>query len=192
MQDLENLKCRMSTCIDCSLHKGRKNIVFGDGNIYSPKLFIIGEAPGEEEDIAGKPFIGKAGAKLNQILAFAKIKREDIFISNSVICRPPNNRMPTEEEINTCRWRLHLQIKLINPKLLLMLGRAAMISMLGKDFKGPLSQFMKTDFMKFNIDGCEFNGLCSYHPSYHLRQPIKAYRETIHIWTRIKDLYEQI
>ena len=191
MTTLAELKQCMQDCTSCDLHAYRTNVVFGKGKTDSPKLFIIGEAPGADEDLAGEPFIGKAGQKLNQMLAFANINRDDIFISNTVLCRPPNNRTPTFEEMTACRWRLHLQIKLIQPKLLLMLGKPALTTMLGKEFKGPLNQFMKGDFLSFNIDNQAFNGLVSYHPSYHLRNAKKAYYETIHIWTKIKELMNE-
>jgi DNA polymerase len=177
----------MHDCTACDLSKYRTQVVFGTGKTDKPKLFIIGEAPGEDEDIGGKPFVGKAGKQLDKMLAFAGINRDEIYISNAALCRPPNNRTPTFEEMSACRWRLHLQIKLIQPKLLLLLGKSAMTTMLGKEFKGPLSQFMKTDTIAFNIDGETFQALVSYHPSYHLRNAKKAYYETIHIWTRIKD-----
>jgi uracil-DNA glycosylase len=181
----------MQACTACDLHKFRTQVVFGTGNINQPKIFIIGEAPGEDEDLQGVPFIGRAGKQLDKMLAFANVKREDIFISNAALCRPPNNRTPTFEEMTACRWRLHLQIKLIKPKLIVILGKAAMTTMLSKEFKGPLSQFMKTDTIKFTIDGEDFNALVSYHPSYHLRNPIKAFHETVHIWTRIRDFVRE-
>lgn len=187
---IEQLKCDMAACTACDLAKHRKQIVFGMG-VSNPTALIIGEAPGEEEDNQGLPFIGKAGKQLDKMLAYAGLDRaKNAYIANTVLCRPPNNRQPTIEEMNACRWRLHLQIKLINPKFLIVLGKPAMTTMLGKEFKGPLKQFFRPtgDLLEFTIDGQVYKAICSYHPSYHLRNRIRAFHETLPTWNRIRDL----
>ena len=106
------------------LKKTAKKTVIGDGNIKS-KLMIIGEAPGKEEDIQGKPFVGLAGQLLNKMLNAINIKREDVYITNVIPWRPPNNRTPTDKEILDCLPFLHKQIEIINPKYILLLGATA-------------------------------------------------------------------
>lgn len=187
---IDQLKCDMAACTACDLHQHRKQIVFGTG-VMSPAAMVIGEAPGEEEDNQGLPFIGRAGQQLDKMLAYANLSRTtNTYIANTVLCRPPNNRAPTMEEMDKCRWRLHLQIKLVNPKLLIILGKPAMTTMLGKEFKGPLKQFFRPtgDLLEFTIDGTIYRGMCSYHPSYHLRNRYRAYQETLPTWNRIKEL----
>ena len=189
------LKDQMLSCVSCDLCKTRTQIVFGEGP-SSPKIMIIGEAPGEDEDKAGQPFIGLAGQKLDKIIAFLGVNRQDIYITNSVLCRPPNNRNPLQEEMDACRWRLDLQIKLLKPQLIIVLGRIAMQTLLRKPFKGPLSQFFfdspkvlekyPDGWMRYQIEGHESLVLCSYHPSYLLRSPIAGYKAALPHWARVK------
>lgn len=184
---LTELKTKMLTCKDCRLCESRTQIVFGEGNTNSPKIMIVGEAPGEDEDVQGTPFVGKCGQKLDQILKYAGINRQDIYIANSVLCRPPNNRPPTIDEISACRWRLHLQIKLIQPKLIVLLGKTAMTAMLGKEIKGPLKQYFGPDWLNFTIDGQEFKAISTYHPSYIMRSGSRGTKEVLPHWTQIRD-----
>lgn len=192
---ITTLKEQMLKCVSCDLCKTRTNVVFGEGP-STPKIMIVGEAPGEDEDLAGKPFIGAAGQKLDKIISFLGVQREDIYITNSVLCRPPNNRNPLPEELEACRWRLELQIKLLKPKLIVVLGRVAMQTLLRKPFKGPLSQFFfdspkviekyPDGWMRYQTDGHESLVLCSYHPSYLLRSPIAGYKAALPHWNRVK------
>jgi DNA polymerase len=112
-------ECR--NCKKCPLYLARTTVVPGEGNSKA-KVIFIGEAPGEEEDLQGKPFVGKAGQLLTKILQSIDIKREDIFITNMVKCRPPGNRNPSPSEIETCYPYLETQIALINPKIIVTLG----------------------------------------------------------------------
>lgn len=193
---LEALKEQMSSCGSCDLCKTRNKVVFGDGS-HEPLIMIVGEAPGEEEDVQGVPFVGKAGQKLDSILNYIGVKREEAYITNTVLCRPPNNRTPRKEEMDACRWRLDLQIKLLRPKLIILLGRTALEQFRGEPVKGALSQFfcdkhVKTDgWLHYKLDGHESKVLITYHPSYHLRSPEKAYRETLPHWTKIKQWVHQ-
>jgi DNA polymerase len=154
---------------------------------------IVGEAPSEEEDIAGNPFIGDAGAKLDSILNYVGVSREEIYITNSVLCRPPNNRSPRPEELFACRSRLFEQIELIRPPVIVLLGKIAtqQVLMDGKPFKGALSQYFsdKTQdgWIKINIGNHESKVLVTYHPSYHLRSPDRAYKTTLPHWTQLKE-----
>ena len=124
--NLEEIAEEVKVCKKCPLFKGRTNAVPGEGNIH-PEILLIGEGPGSNEDKQGKPFVGDAGKFLDEMLASIKIKREDVFITNVVKCRPPNNRDPLEEEVDECtRNYLFRQIKEIKPKLIVTLGRHSM------------------------------------------------------------------
>ena len=119
-------------CVKCELYKGRRNAVPGDGNVKA-KVMLVGEAPGKEEDLQGKPFVGAAGRLLTQLLNSAELRREDIYITNIVKCRPPENRPPRADEISACSNYLERQLKLIKPKLLCPMGNVALKVFLGKD-----------------------------------------------------------
>lgn len=124
---LEKLKIKCNECKSCELHKTRNNIVFADGNPQTASIVLIGEAPGENEDLQGLPFVGRAGKLLNDYLQEAGLSREkDLYIINIVKCRPPNNRVPTKREKSTCKPFLEEQISTINPKLILLCGSTAM------------------------------------------------------------------
>jgi len=123
---LDEIAREVKRCTQCPLHRNRKNAVPGEGNPKTEILFI-GEGPGQNEDLQGKPFVGEAGKFLEEMLASIGLKREDIFITNVVKCRPPNNRDPLEEEVDVCtRNYLYKQIKEIKPKLIVTLGRHSM------------------------------------------------------------------
>ena len=118
---LDDLKSKCINCASCELHKTRNNIVFADGNPETASVILIGEAPGENEDLQGKPFIGRAGKLLNEFLALVKLSREnDLYIINTVKCRPPKNRVPSKEEKKACEHFLLSQIEIIDPKIILL------------------------------------------------------------------------
>lgn len=150
-------------CKRCPLWRGRKNVVFGHGNPYS-HLLIVGEAPGEEEDRIGIPFVGKAGRKLTEILLKYGIKREGIYITNTLKCRPPSNRDPRPEELKECFEYLKKQIEIISPKIILCLGRYASLVILGE--KRGISELRRQEFYRFSA-----KVLVTYHPSAILRRP---------------------
>ncbi|MFN3421301.1 MAG: uracil-DNA glycosylase, partial [Armatimonadota bacterium] len=114
---LEELHQQILVCTKCPLAKGRTQAVPGEGN-PSAKVMFIGEAPGEQEDAQGRPFVGPAGRFLNELLALAGLSREEVFITNTVKCRPPNNRTPSNEEMAACHPYLEAQIALIQPKVI--------------------------------------------------------------------------
>ena len=126
---LEIIADEVRKCTLCGLSEGRTNAVPGEGNGFA-KIMFIGEAPGRSEDQQGRPFVGAAGKLLTEALQEAGLSREDVFITNIVKCRPPNNRVPKEEERNACRPYLERQIALINPKIICILGRTAYESLL--------------------------------------------------------------
>jgi len=129
-QELETVKQNVIKCTKCDLCKTRTNAVPGKGNFQSDVIFV-GEAPGRNEDKNGEPFIGVAGKKLSIALEEAGISRDDVYITNIVKCRPPNNRVPSTSERNTCQEYLKQEISIIKPKLICILGNTAFNSILG-------------------------------------------------------------
>lgn len=170
---LIELERECKKCEKCILSKTRKNVVFGNGNPYS-ELMIIGEAPGEEEDKIGIPFVGKAGRKLTEVLLKYGIERENIYITNTVKCRPPENREPRPNELKECFYYLKKEIEVISPKIILCLGRYAVITILGEDKK--ISELRKGEYEKFGA-----KVFVTYHPSAILRKPelISLFEEDI-------------
>lgn len=167
------LKDRIMNCKACALHNCRKNVVFGEGSVNAP-LMIVGEGPGADEDETGKPFVGKAGQKLDQILSYYKLDRKkDVFITNSILCHPPNNRQPLyEEEIIKCNTRLLCQISIIKPKVILGLGATSAKALIGdQECKKAGSLNGLLGHLHFIvIDNKEYPVLFSFHPSYLLRK----------------------
>jgi len=130
-EELKILEDKIKQCKLCRLHLNRKNAVPGEGN-YRAEIMIIGEAPGEEEDKQGRPFVGRAGKILDKMLERVGIKREEVFITNIVKCRPPQNREPMDDEAKVCiKNYLEKQISLISPKIILLLGNVATRYLLG-------------------------------------------------------------
>jgi len=129
-QELETIKQNVIKCTKCDLCKTRTNAVPGKGNFQSDVIFV-GEAPGRNEDKNGEPFIGVAGKKLSIALDEAGISRDDVYITNIVKCRPPNNRVPNTDERDTCKEYLKQEISIIKPKLICILGNTAFNSILG-------------------------------------------------------------
>ncbi|HDS59843.1 MAG TPA: uracil-DNA glycosylase [Thermoplasmatales archaeon] len=124
MTDLSALADDISSCTRCPLHRGRIHAVPGDGQ-SGATIMLVGEAPGREEDRQGRPFVGKAGRILDEALHAAALKREELYITNVVKCRPPGNRNPRQEEVEACLPYLESQINLIRPRILCTLGRVA-------------------------------------------------------------------
>jgi uracil-DNA glycosylase len=120
-EDLVELYREASGCVRCPLHQGRTKVVFGSGNADADLMFV-GEAPGMHEDLQGLPFVGRAGKLLDQLLEEVGLQRTDVFITNVLLCRPPGNRDPQPDEIETCKPYLHRKIDLIEPKVICTLG----------------------------------------------------------------------
>ena len=132
---MEELKQEVLSCTKCGLHKTRHNVIFGEGN-KNAKILIIGEAPGHDEDMIGRPFVGKSGQLLDRILEACGFTREKhVYISNIVKCRPPGNRVPTDQEARICIPYLMKQIELIHPLILLPLGASALRVFFGKEYR---------------------------------------------------------
>jgi uracil-DNA glycosylase len=158
--EFEKLICN---CIKCRLHQGRNKFVFGTGNPNADVL-VIGEGPGAEEDKQGLPFVGRAGKLLTDMLKAIKFEREEVYIGNVVKCRPPDNRTPMQDEMDTCLPYLKKQVELINPKLILCLGLTAAKGLLKK--KESLGQLRKN---VFEYEGAKV--IVTYHPAALLRNP---------------------
>ncbi len=124
VRPLAEIREEVSTCKACSLCEGRTNVVFGEGNPHA-RVMIIGEAPGKNEDLQGKPFVGVAGKFLDELLEVAGLKREDVFIANVLKCRPPSNCNPKPEEIEACATFLRQQTQTISPDVIVTLGNFA-------------------------------------------------------------------
>lgn len=122
---MNELAAEIAVCRNCMLHLTRDKAVPGEGNVRT-KILFIGEGPGANENATGRPFVGQAGNFLNQLLAIAQVKRQEVFITNVVKCRPPSNRDPLPEELSACAKYLNRQIELINPPVIVTLGRFSM------------------------------------------------------------------
>jgi len=160
---LDMLREMLRDCTRCNLHQKRNRIVFGQGNPHA-RLMFIGEGPGAEEDRQGLPFVGRAGQLLTRIIAAIGLKREEVYITNIVKCRPPGNRDPRPDEIITCLPFLKQQIRLIRPSILCTLGSPATKTVLQTD--APISR-LRGRFHE--MDGIPV--MPTYHPAYLLRNP---------------------
>lgn len=121
---LEEIRAQVEQCHACSLCEGRTNVVFGEGDPHA-RVLIVGEAPGKNEDLQGKPFVGAAGKFLDELLEAAGLKREEVFIANVLKCRPPSNRNPQANEIETCAPFLRMQTQAIDPLVIVTMGNFA-------------------------------------------------------------------
>lgn len=156
-------------CTKCQLAKGRNKVVFGNGPVPCD-LMLIGEAPGADEDAQGLPFVGRAGQLLTKILESVGIKRpDDIYIANTVKCRPPNNRAPLPKEQAACRPYLEAQIKFVKPKIILLAGAPAVKAILKSD--EPMSK-IRGQWTK--LPGTDIAVMPLFHPAYLLRNPQKT------------------
>ncbi len=161
---LEALKKRVAACRRCAeLAETRTQTVFGVGDPEA-RIMFIGEAPGADEDRQGEPFVGRAGQLLNRIIAACGMKREDVYICNVLKCRPPNNRNPLPEEAANCREYLDAQIELVDPEYIVCWGAVAAQNLL--DTTAPIGR-LRGKFYEYG----RAKVLCTYHPSYLLRNP---------------------
>jgi len=130
-EELEGLRVRVSRCRRCGLWRTRTQTVFGSGSL-SPRLVLVGEAPGAQEDEEGLPFVGAAGKLLTSLLLSAGLGREEVYLTNVLKCRPPGNRTPLPEEVEACRPYLEEQLRILEPRLVVSLGRVAASTLLGR------------------------------------------------------------
>jgi uracil-DNA glycosylase len=160
---LEEVRAGIGECTRCKLHKGRHTIVFGVGN-PSARLMFVGEAPGEDEDLKGEPFVGKAGQLLTKMIEAMGLSREDVYICNTVKCRPPNNRNPEPDELAACEPFLKGQLASVKPEVIVTLGKFAAQALL-RD---------QTPITRLRGQWREYEGIPvmpTFHPAYLLRSP---------------------
>lgn len=160
---LDSVRAELGECTRCKLHKGRTKIVFGTGS-QKARLVFVGEAPGEDEDLSGIPFVGKAGQLLTKMIEAMGLKRDDVYICNTVKCRPPNNRNPEPDELSACEPFLVGQLAAHKPEAIVALGKFAAQALL-RD-QSPISRLRGT--------WREYQGIPlmpTFHPAYLLRSP---------------------
>ena len=181
---LTDLRIEIENIQNCELKNTANNLVFGDGNQQS-KIMIVGEGPGQKEDEIGKPFVGEAGTLLNKMLNAIKIKRNQIYITNVVNYRPPNNRKPEPSEISKYSVFLRKHISIINPKILILMGSTAMESLFGSDIKITKERGSWKDII---INNKTYLCMITFHPAYLLRQP----ENKKFSWTDLKEIRKKI
>ncbi|WP_331773838.1 uracil-DNA glycosylase [Sulfurospirillum sp. 1612] len=165
VNSLDELEHKVKQCHLCQLAKSRKNIVFGEGDEHATLLFV-GEGPGANEDESGRPFVGRAGMLLTKIIEnVLELTREDVYITNIVKCRPPNNRVPSVDEASVCKPYLMEQIAIIKPKIIVALGSTS-YHYLTEDYDMPISK-IRGEILEFG----DAKLIPTYHPSFLLRNP---------------------
>ena len=177
---LEAIREDIGDCRRCKLHEHRKTIVFGEGNPHA-KLVFVGEGPGADEDASGRPFVGRAGQLLDKIIVAIGLKREDVYIANIVKCRPPGNRTPERDEVDTCEPFLLRQLAFIRPEVIVALGSPAFQCLLRT--REPIT--------RARGEWREWNGIKvmpTFHPAFLLRSPEKK-RE---VWDDMKKVRDYL
>jgi DNA polymerase len=181
LQSIEEIAAHVSTCRNCPLCGGRTNTVPGEGNADAPDIMFVGEGPGADEDAQGRPFVGEAGQLLTKMIDAMGYRREEVFITNIVKCRPPNNRPPLPEEMEACLPYLRQQIGLIKPKTIIGMGATAVKGLLGKTagitrLRGTWQEY----------DGIRL--MPTFHPSYLLRDPSKKKE----VWQDLQQVLKEL
>lgn len=176
----EELEASCKNCNKCKLAGTRNNVVIEDG-ARNAKVMFIGEGPGADEDAIGLPFVGKAGKLMNMALAGLGIKREELYIANVVKCRPPGNRNPEKDEAEACREFLEAQIKLVNPKIIVLLGSVALKNILGEEY----------GITKTRGEWIEKDGIM-YMPTFHPAALLRDESKKIAFWKDLKEVQEKV
>ncbi len=177
---LEEVRAQIGECTRCKLHKGRHNIVFGVGSPQA-RLMFVGEAPGEDEDLQGFPFVGKAGQLLTRMIEAMGLRRDDVYICNTVKCRPPNNRNPEPDELASCEPFLKGQLAAVRPEVIVTLGKFAAQALLRDDT--PISRLRGR---WRNYEGIPL--MPTFHPAYLLRSP----GEKGKVWEDLKQVMKKL
>ena len=177
---LDDVRDALGECTRCKLHKGRHSIVFGVGNPRA-KLMFVGEAPGEDEDMQGIPFVGKAGGLLTKMIEAMGLKRDDVYICNTVKCRPPNNRNPEPDELSACEPFLKGQLAAVKPEVIVTLGKFAAQALLRDDT--PISR-LRGQWRSY--EGIPL--MPTFHPAYLLRSP----GEKGKVWDDLKQVMKKL
>ena len=183
MDTWESLLAECCQCTACELHKTRTNCVFGTGST-SAKVLFVGEAPGDNEDKTGTPFVGRAGKLLDQFLFAVDIQREDVYIANILKCRPPHNRDPLPAEEDACIDFLRRQVRLLRPKVIVCLGRISAQRLIKPDFK-----ITKEHGVWFEKNGFLITAV--YHPALLLRDPRRK-EEMLEDMKKIKEKIDTV
>jgi DNA polymerase len=176
----DELIATMSACTRCRLAGTRNSVGYGVGNRNADRM-CIGAAPGRDEDLKGEPFVGRAGQLLTDIIKAMKLTREDVYIANVIKCRPPENRNPEADELDECRPFIRQQIAMIQPKVIVTLGKFALQSLTGKSVAISASRGEWTEFEGIKV-------MPTYHPAYLLRTP-SAKRE---VWNDMKKVMGEL
>jgi DNA polymerase len=166
---LEDLRACLENFDGCNLKRTAKSLVFSDGN-PDARVMLIGEAPGRDEDLKGKPFVGRSGQLLDRMLQAINLDRSSVYIANTVPWRPPGNRTPTPQETEICRPFIQRQIELVNPDVVIFLGAASAKTLLG--VKDGIRK-MRGRWMTYTLGGREIAAMATYHPAYLLRSPLE-------------------
>ncbi len=181
---LNELKKEIENIENCELKKNASKIVFSDGDPQSP-IMIVGEGPGQKEDELGKPFVGDAGVLLNKMLEAINIKRPNVYITNVVNYRPPNNRKPEPSEINKYSVFLREHINIIDPKILILMGSTAMEALFGQNLKISKE---RGKWKEIIVNQKTYQTILTFHPAYLLRQP----DQKKHSWNDLKMIRKRI
>ncbi len=177
LADLERIA---TVCEQCRLSRTRTQVVYGVGSPNADLMFI-GEAPGREEDLQGEPFVGRAGQLLTDIIKAMKLTRDDVYIANVIKCRPPENRSPEQDELDACRPYIRRQVEIIQPKVIVTLGRFAIQSLMEKGYAISSVRGQWLDYNGIKV-------LPTYHPAYLLRNPV-AKKE---VWADMKKVMAEL
>ncbi|MET1414050.1 uracil-DNA glycosylase family protein [Roseibium sp. HPY-6] len=166
---LEELRACLEAFDGCNLKLTAKKLVFADGN-PAARLMFVGEAPGRDEDLQGKPFVGRSGQLLDRMLTAIGLDRSSAYIANVVPWRPPGNRTPTPQETEICKPFIRRQIELVNPDVIVFLGAASAKNLLGVQ---DGIRKMRGRWMKYPVSGRDIDAIATYHPAYLLRSPLE-------------------
>lgn len=177
---MEQVAAEIARCTACPLHRSRTHPVPGEGCVPA-RLMVVGEGPGRQEDEAGRPFVGAAGQLLDRMLQAIHLDRTQVFIANVVKCRPPQNRTPTDEEIEACAPFLARQIALVDPEVILVLGATAAKALLGADTR--ITQ-VRGQWQPWG----ERAVMPTYHPAYLLRDP----RQKVVVWDDLRQVADRL
>jgi DNA polymerase len=173
-------------CLACALGPGRLKFVFGEGD-PAARLMFVGEGPGRDEDLQGRPFVGKAGELLDKMIGAIGLKREETYIANVVKCRPPDNRTPSTEEARICLGYLRRQIELIQPAVIVTLGATPLRELVGIS-EGITKA--RGQWKRVNVGGREIPVMPTFHPAYVLRQYTQDVRRAV--WADLKAAKEWV
>jgi uracil-DNA glycosylase len=173
---LKPIREKALQCRACRLCEARKTVVFGEGSLAADLVFV-GEGPGRDEDLQGRPFVGRAGQLLTKMIEAMKLTREAVYIMNVVKCRPPQNRPPQPDEINACRDYMETQLKTIHPRVIVALGRTSANALLETD--APMKQ-LRGKLLEWN----EIPLMVTFHPAYLLRNPAAK----VDVWADMKEV----